>query len=81
MDELDDIRAYIENEDCSYPKLEDLVARWDSLSPDERSHDLPHRSKREHLIISYTHFSHTKRWAWGYGLANIQTANYSSISP
>ena len=64
MDELDDIRAFIENEDGSYPKLEDLVARWDSLSPDARSPDLLHRSKREHLIISYMNFSHTKRWAW-----------------
>ena len=62
--ERDDIRAFIENEDGSYPALADLVARWDSLAPDARAPDLPDYLARDVLIWSYSNFAFTKRWAW-----------------
>ena len=62
--ERDNIRAFIKNEDGSYPALADLVAQWDSLAPDARAPDLPNYLAREVLIFSYSNFAFTKRWAW-----------------
>ena len=61
---LDDIRAFIENEDGSYPESADLVARWDSLSPDARAPDRPNYLTRDVLIWSYSHWAFKRRWAW-----------------
>lgn len=62
--ELDDIRAFIENEDGSYPKLADLPAWWDATDPDARAPDLPNHLARDVLIWSYSNWAFTKRWAW-----------------
>ena len=62
--ELDDIRAFIENEDGSYPESADLVARWDSLSPDARAPGRPNYLTRDVLIWSYSNWAFKRRWAW-----------------
>ena len=67
--ELDDIRAFIENEDGSYPESADLVARWDSLSPDARAPGLtaPKLTWRATVLIwSYIALGvHTKALGMG----------------
>ncbi len=69
MDELteaerDNIRAFVENADDSFPELSDLPAMWDALAPDARSPTFPNYPARDMLIFSYINWSHTKRWAW-----------------
>ena len=61
---FDDIRAFVENESGSHPALEDLVARWDSISPDARAPDAPSYLARDMLIWTYVGWASTKRWAW-----------------
>ena len=34
--EIDDIRAFVENEDGGFPELADLPAWWDALASDAR---------------------------------------------
>ena len=40
-EERDDIRAFVNNEDGSYPTLADLPAWWDATDPDARAPELP----------------------------------------
>ena len=42
--ECDDIRAFVNNEDGSYPMLADLPAWWDTTDPDARAPELPNYS-------------------------------------
>ena len=62
--EVDDIRAFVENEDGSFPELADLPAWWDATAPDARDPNFPSYRARDVLIWSYSNWAFTKRWAW-----------------
>ncbi len=62
-DELDDIYAFIENEDGSYPELADLPAWWDSIGPHEGDPLMPEVPARNLMLAQYLVYARTKRWA------------------
>ena len=64
VEELNNIRDFIENTDGSYPDLSDLPAMWDVAEPGERHPKYPDYASGTILLASYLNFSHTKRWAW-----------------
>ena len=74
MDELadaerDDIRAFINNEDSSYPDLSDLSAFWDAIGPDSPAkvrdgRIFPRVTQRGLMLAQYLVYARTKRWAW-----------------
>lgn len=63
-DWFEGIRAFVDNEDGSFPELADLPAAWDATSPDSRDSNFPDHSARHVLILSYINRAFTKRWAW-----------------
>ena len=63
-EELEDIRAFVENEDGRYPELADLPAWWDRTDPGAHDTDCPNYLARDIWIYSYVNWAFTKRWAW-----------------
>ena len=79
MDDMTDdewyesIRDFVENEDNSFPELDDLPKWWDGINS----------NLRDGLVASYYNFAFTKRWAWD-GLDRLhkvlmERREYSSI--
>lgn len=64
IDWFEGIRAFVDNEDDSFPELADLPAAWDATPPDLRDSNFPDHSARHALILSYINWAFTKRWAW-----------------
>ena len=63
IDEKAELRAFIDNEDGSFPELADLPFWWDQ-TPDAPDPELPNYSQRQILIASYSNWAFTKHWAW-----------------
>ena len=74
MDELtekdrEDVRAFIENTDGSYPDLSDLPAFWGAVGPDapatvRTGGIFPGVTQREIMLLRYLVYARVKRWAW-----------------
>ena len=74
MDELtekdrEDVRAFIENTDGSYPDLSDLPAFWDAVGPDapatvRTGGIFPGVTQREIMLLRYLVYARVKLWAW-----------------
>ena len=60
---MDDLRAFLLNEDGRYPGLADLPYWWDQIPADAISENLPNYSERDILLASYSNWAFTKPWA------------------
>ena len=58
------IRAFVDNDGDKFAELADLHLWWDSLPPDAGDAKFPNYTSRHFLILSYSNWSFSKRWAW-----------------
>ena len=72
MDSLteDDIRAFVENKDGSYPDLAELPTFWDGIGPDERDELFPEIPSRNIVLAQYLAYASSRLWAWD-GLSRL----------
>ena len=58
------IRAFVEDEGDKFIELADLPFWWETIPDDALDSRLPNYTARHMLLVSYSNWSFTKRWAW-----------------